>query len=117
VLVVEDEDGIRRLIAEILRGCGYTVLSARDAQQALELLRDSREPITLLLTDVVMPGLSGHELARMAQASLPGLRVLLTSGYDDTLGDEAPYPFLAKPFDAMVLARTVREVIDGRGGK
>jgi DNA-binding NtrC family response regulator len=117
VLVVEDEEGIRRLMVEILRGCGYTVLSARDGEHALGLLCATRDPIELLLSDVVMPGLSGHELARAARESHPGIRVLLTSGYDDTVGDEEQFPFLAKPFDAMALARSVRDTIDGTTGK
>jgi signal transduction histidine kinase/CheY-like chemotaxis protein len=117
VLVVEDEDGIRRLMVEILRGCGYTVLSARDGEHALGLLRATRDPIELLLSDVVMPGLGGHELARAARESHPGIRVLLTSGYDDSVGDDDQFPFLAKPFDAMALARSVRDVIDGKTGK
>jgi two-component system cell cycle sensor histidine kinase/response regulator CckA len=116
VLVVEDEEAVRRMAARTLSSRGYRVLEASDAAQAL-----AREPewgpIDLLVTDVVMPGIGGRELAAALLARRPGLRLLYISGYTD---DEvtrrglldAGAPFLEKPFEAEGLARRVREVLE-----
>ncbi|MFL5514861.1 MAG: ATP-binding protein [Gemmatimonadales bacterium] len=116
VLVVEDEEPVRRMAARTLSARGYRVLEAADAAQAL-----AREPewgpIHLLVTDVVMPGMGGRELAAVLLARRPGLRLLYISGYTD---DEvtrrglldAGAPFLEKPFEAEGLARRVREVLE-----
>jgi PAS domain S-box-containing protein len=116
VLVVEDEEAVRRMAVRTLSARGYRVLEAGDATQAL-----AREPewgaIDLLVTDVVMPGLGGRELAAALTARRPGLRLLYISGYTD---DEvtrrglldAGAPFLEKPFEAEGLARRVRDVLD-----
>ncbi|MCK9460057.1 MAG: response regulator [Proteobacteria bacterium] len=117
VLVVEDEDAVRRLTERILRAAGYRVLAASNGGEALLLCEKHGDAIDLLLTDVVMPQMGGRELfARLATIS-PGLRVLFTSGYtDDTIvhhGLLAPGTrFIGKPFNAAALARKVREVLD-----
>ena len=74
---------MRRLVAEILETTGYTVLQAGDGPSALELLRRHAEPVELLVTDVVMPGMSGPEVANAVTAMRPGMQVLYTSGYTD----------------------------------
>ncbi|HET8644508.1 MAG TPA: PAS domain S-box protein, partial [Vicinamibacteria bacterium] len=117
VLVVEDEAGLRGLIGECLQGAGYTVLEAPDGLSALEVSDRHPGAIDLLLTDTVMPGMTGRELAETLLVRRPGVAVLFTSGYtDDTvvlrgvLAEEMD--FLQKPFTLEALARTVREVLD-----
>jgi PAS domain S-box-containing protein len=115
ILIVEDEPGIRALMAQSLRGLGYEVLEAADAEAALRLAAGRR--IDLLLSDVVMPGLDGPALAEALAARQPELRVLFVSGYAPGLVPGRPtverrYAFLAKPFDAATLASRVREVLD-----
>jgi CheY-like chemotaxis protein len=118
VLLVEDEAIVRQLVAEILESNGYTVLRAGDGPSALELLRRHTGGIDLLLTDVVMPGMSGPEVAGAVAAMRPGTQVLYMSGYTDSAIDhhgvlEHGIAYLAKPFTADELARTVREILDG----
>lgn len=115
VLVVEDEETVRRTAANMLREPGYRVLEAGTATAALKTLeRDSA--VTLLFSDVVMPGsVNGHELAHEARSRWPGLKVLPISAYDgDTLGpaiDQAPGWFLRKPYRDYELAQAVRDAI------
>ncbi len=115
VLLVEDEDVIRRLAAKMLAQHGYTVLSAGDPLEALQLAAEVGE-IDLLLTDVVMPSMNGPELARLLVAERPGLRVLFTSGYPagafagrGVLDDDEP--LLQKPFTSSDLVAAVRDAI------
>ncbi|MFN8091082.1 MAG: response regulator [Vicinamibacteria bacterium] len=102
---------------EILEGLGYRVLEVADGEDALVVAQASRERIDLLLTDVVMPRLSGGELARRLCAERPSLKVLLVSGYTDEsvrhhlVAEDAP-PILEKPFDRERLGRAVREALD-----
>ena len=117
VLVVEDEQAVRELEAEVLAGHGYRVLVAGDAQEALALEERCQEPIALLVTDVVMPGRSGRELAREFVRRRSGTRVLYVSGYanDAFVGGgllEAGGWFLQKPFSPEALAHKVRDVLD-----
>jgi CheY-like chemotaxis protein len=101
VLIVDDEALIRLAVAEILREAGATVHLAANGQQALDILTEHPE-IDLLFTDVLMPGMSGVELANRAIERCPALRVVLTTGY---IGDEdtSRYPVLRKPWDANEL--------------
>jgi hypothetical protein len=117
VLVVEDEEAVRKLEAESLAAQGYRVRVAADAQEALALAERMPERIDLLVTDVVMPGRSGRELAEELSRRRPGLRVLFVSGYvDDEFPDAGQAGsevwFLPKPFTPRVLANKVREVLD-----
>lgn len=116
VLVVEDDDGIRRLLRRTLEDAGYTVIDASNGSAALELLAgDPTTPVDLLVTDVVMPGLSGTETADRAAELRPGLRVLFMSGYtDDALARHRlrHANFLPKPFSPATLIGTVRSVLD-----
>jgi CheY-like chemotaxis protein len=118
VLLVEDEAEVRELTREILENEGYSVLLAADGPGALGVSQQHPGRIHLLLTDVVMPEMSGSELARRLQGRDPDLKVLYTSGYtDDTLVrhgvSESRAALLHKPFTAESLAGKVREVLDG----
>ncbi|MGH9861890.1 MAG: response regulator, partial [Candidatus Acidiferrales bacterium] len=117
LLVVEDEEGLRRLISESLRSRGYTVITACDGREAFELAEANGQRIRLLLTDVVLPQMSGGEVARQLTALYPTLRVIYMSGYTDrglgANGDLQPgLHFLQKPFSLKALAAKIREVLD-----
>jgi len=118
ILTVEDEEEVRELTGQILAGQGYTVLAAANGEEALKVAREhGTDAIHLLLTDVVMPGMSGRELAKHLALLLPKLKVLYMSGYTDNaivhhgvLDEEVNY--IQKPFTVDALARKVREVLD-----
>jgi PAS domain S-box-containing protein len=117
VLLVEDEDGVRMLARLVLQTNGYTVLEARNGRDALTVAERHAGPIHLLVSDVVMPQMSGREVADRLRAVRPGLRVLYISGYaDDAIVHhgvlEPGLAFLQKPFSPAVLVRKVREVLD-----
>ncbi len=121
ILLVEDEEAVRAVAQRILKGLGYQVQDFSSGEAALAWLRDSRERVDLLLSDVVMPQLGGPALAGKLRELDPGLRVLFMSGYtDDSMGryglDLEHVPFLNKPFAAAELARKVREVLDAPTG-
>jgi two-component system cell cycle sensor histidine kinase/response regulator CckA len=117
VLVVEDEPLVRKLTVRILSTQGYQVLEASDGPGALEQARTHQGTIHLLVTDVVMPGMTGKEVAATLQAGNPALRVIYMSGYAEHAVVqkgviEEGIAFIPKPFDPLDLARTVREVLD-----
>ncbi|MCC6522158.1 MAG: PAS domain S-box protein [Polyangiaceae bacterium] len=119
VLVAEDEAGVRKLLCELLRRWGYRVLEAEHSADALRIGRDEAQGIDLLVSDVVMPDISGQGLAEELGALRPRLKVLLMSGYTENAvvrhGVLSPgRHFLAKPFTPEALARKVREVLDER---
>jgi PAS domain S-box-containing protein len=117
VLVAEDDASVREIVTEVLTHKGYRVLRAPDGQTALEMARAEPGEIRLLVTDIVMPSMSGRELAEALVAERPGLRVLYMSGYtDDAVVRhgvlEEGLPYLQKPFTPRALAVKVREVLD-----
>lgn len=116
ILLVEDEETIRGLAERVLLQYGYTVVVARNPAEA-EVLAAETKGIGLLLTDVVMPGGSGLVLAATLRSRMPGLKLLVMSGFTGERGEAAPVPegtpFLAKPFGPEELARKVREALDG----
>jgi len=117
VLLVEDEAALRSLAQEILRDQGYKVIAAGSGAEALELVRSYKAPIDLLVTDVVMPGMDGRELADRLGPVHPETRCLFMSGYTDDAVvrrgvREEGMPFLQKPFTIDALALKVREVLD-----
>jgi PAS domain S-box-containing protein len=117
VLVVEDEEAVRALARQVLEMHGYTVLEASHGGEALLLCEQRREPIHLLLTDVVMPHMSGQELAERLAAQHPEMKVLYMSGYTDQAivhhGVLEPDLFyLQKPFSSNALVHKVRQVLD-----
>jgi CheY-like chemotaxis protein len=117
VLVVEDEDTLRTLCERILGDLGYQVMPARNGAEAIALAQGYDDRIDLLLTDVVMPGMNGAELATQLVLHHPEMQVLFMSGYtDDAIGkhgvlDEG-VSFIGKPYTPSALARKVREVLD-----
>jgi PAS domain S-box-containing protein len=118
VLVVEDEEAVRTLACRVLRAKGYRVIEAASADLAVAILGGSTEPIDLLLTDVVMPGMSGPTLAQRLVAQHPSLRVLYMSGYaEEAIERQGALPaggeLLEKPFTADQLARRVRAAMAG----
>jgi len=117
ILLVEDEEGVRELAQMLLETDGYTVLAAETAAQAETVYATHRGPIHMLLTDVVMPGMSGRELAKRITTKSPNTRVLYMSGYtDNVIADggmlEPGIAFLQKPFTPAVLAQKIREVLE-----
>jgi two-component system, cell cycle sensor histidine kinase and response regulator CckA len=117
ILLVEDEDLVREPARRILARHGYTVLAARDANQALAIVHDHPGQIDLLLTDVVMPGRSGRELSVAAREHRPSMHVLFMSGYNNAvivhegILDDGVH-LIEKPFAADDLLRRVRDVLD-----
>jgi PAS domain S-box-containing protein len=117
ILLVEDEPEVRELVTEILRGHGYRLLAAVDSADALRILDERAETIDLLLTDVVMPGMSGRDLAERVRRSRPQVKVLYMSGYtDDAVGERGVLDpgmvLLQKPFTPRTLLRKLRDVLD-----
>ncbi len=116
VLLVEDEDAVRALAREVLRRHGYAVLEARHGVDALTVVEAHADTIDLMVTDVVMPHMSGRDLAERLGAVRPAMKVLFMSGYTDHAAvhrDLTPgTAFLQKPFTPDLLARTVRQVLD-----
>ncbi|MEK6304126.1 MAG: response regulator [Acidobacteriota bacterium] len=117
ILLVEDEEIVRRLTREVLKTQGYTVLEARDGMEALSIFEQRDRTIDLMLTDVVMPNIGGAELARRVWSVRPDMKVVCMSGYTDDANLQhgvsgASIAFLQKPFTPATLARKVREVLD-----
>ncbi len=118
ILLVEDEAALRHAVAKALRKLGYTVLEAEDGERALELWKTGA--VDLLLSDEVMPGMTGSELARRLRTADPALPVVLISGYLDGAGGEGPAPgtvVVSKPFSLRTIAGILREVLDGSGSR
>ncbi len=116
VLVVEDQDGVRTLVCAILKNKGLRVIDASDPARALELIESMPEPAQLLLTDMVMPGMSGHALSELVRARWPAIRILYMSGYseDATAHQIGPdVSFIQKPFSPEQLARAVQSALSG----
>jgi PAS domain S-box-containing protein len=116
VLVVEDQDEVRAFAAGVLRSYGYNVLTAADGPKALALAAQHADPIHILLTDVVMPGMSGRQLADELRAQRPELRILYTSGYSqDVIANrgvlDADVAYLAKPYSPELLGVRLRQAI------
>ena len=118
ILVVDDDDPVRVMLARLLRTQGYAVLEARDGLEALKILKAHHARIELLLTDVVLPGMGGRELAEHVRRERPNIKVLYTSGYtDDVILQHQllshDVSVLQKPYTRSSLAQKVREVLDG----
>jgi two-component system, cell cycle sensor histidine kinase and response regulator CckA len=113
ILLVEDEDSVRQLVRETLEARGYRVLEAANGDAALALAASHSDPIHLLITDVVMPGLNGHELVQQLAPTRPTLKVLYLSGYaqESISTSDAAKSFLQKPFTLQSLSRKVREIL------
>jgi two-component system cell cycle sensor histidine kinase/response regulator CckA len=117
LLIVEDDEAVRTLARTVLSECGYTIELANDGAEALALLEKDRG-FHLIITDVIMPRVSGRQLYDHVRKSLPDTKVLFISGYtDDALATrgvlEQGFNFLEKPFSPAALAQQVREILDG----
>ena len=118
IFVVEDDPQVLSFVTELLGGEGYVVVSTWDSDEALRLARSHTGPIHLLLTDLVMPVLTGQELAGEVRAIHPDMKVLFMSAYSLEIAEDykvhlAPgEPFLAKPFSIAALQRTVRAALN-----
>jgi PAS domain S-box-containing protein len=117
ILYVEDEDSLREVTCEYLKSKGYSVLLASGAQEALQVAENGSPRIDFLLTDVILPGSSGVQLAQRLVGSFPQMRVMYVSGYTaDTIfhhgGHDPNFVFLTKPFSLPALARKIRAVLD-----
>jgi two-component system, cell cycle sensor histidine kinase and response regulator CckA len=117
ILVVEDEEVVRNLTVRMLHTLGYQTLQAADGAEALEICRNHSEPIHLILTDMVMPHMSGREFVDELRRVRGGFRVLFVSGYgsEDAIGGvpiSPDTPLIQKPFTRDSLARKIREVLD-----
>jgi CheY-like chemotaxis protein len=117
ILLVEDDDAVRRVTASILESGGYAVTSEKDGASALESLSDASAAPQLLVTDVVMPGMDGREVARRVSARFPAVRVLFISGYTENAIVhqgvlEEGIEFMPKPFTSADLLQRVRALLD-----
>jgi CheY-like chemotaxis protein len=118
ILLVEDEENVRRPLSEILKSRGYRVLEAADGAQAIELSKQHSGPIHLMVTDILMGSMSGVELAEKLSYDRAGMKVLFATGYPAGLAEEgsgldsADTNLLKKPFSGKDLAAKVREVLE-----
>jgi len=117
IVLAEDDAQVRRLAERTLAAAGYTVQACADGEQCLAAVRDGSPGPDLLVTDLVMPGIGGHQLARRCRELAPGLRVLFVSGYTDDVAERqglvgAGQAFLPKPFTPAELVARVREILD-----
>ncbi len=117
VLVAEDDDTVRELAKKILEKAGYTVLSARDGREALEIFKNHKKDISLAFLDIVMPGIGGMSLAETFEKEKPGIKILFTSGYSanaihDNFILHKGVHHIPKPYEAEGLLRKVREVLN-----
>ncbi len=114
VLLVEDNEQVRQFAEDLLRDLGCDVIAAADGKEALELL--DTKPVDLMFTDVVMPGISGIELARQARQLKPGLPVLLATGYSDEVVKGSPeFEVVPKPYRPQQLGKAITDVLNRQG--
>jgi two-component system cell cycle sensor histidine kinase/response regulator CckA len=119
VLVVEDDDNVRELACSFLKSLGYNIMEAEDGLKAMEIINGNNtlKNIDLLLTDIVMPGMRGDELAERVKKMRPGIKIILTSGYTDSdiiqggIGNEA-FNFLPKPYTIKQMAKKIEKVLE-----
>jgi two-component system, cell cycle sensor histidine kinase and response regulator CckA len=116
VLVVDDEQGLRELVCRGLKAEGYNTIEAAEGAEALQVMETAPQPVDLVVTDVVMPGMDGRELGRRLSQRWPDLPILYISAYDvnDIFRRGSPHssaPFLQKPFQLEELINTVRDLL------
>jgi two-component system, cell cycle sensor histidine kinase and response regulator CckA len=116
ILLVEDEAFVRWATAEVLESAGYRLVTAASAVEALDACRERSEPVDLLLADVVMPGMSGRDLAAEFESCCPSAQVLLMSGYPEQMAlcevSATGRKYLAKPFSVGMLLQRLREILE-----
>ena len=116
ILVADDETSIRKLVRDSLEPLGYKILEASDGKEALEIFRRGEPQIDMLLTDVIMPKMTGKKLAEILLAEKPGFKVLYMSGYtDDVIANQGvldeDIEFINKPLVPSLLTKKIREVL------
>ncbi len=119
ILLVEDDDAVRRFAGRALRNKGYRVLEANNGEVAMDVINDADDTINLIISDLVMPGMDGHTMIRLVRHEYPDIRVILMSGYSenvfaDEIENDPSIYFLAKPFSLKDLAGKVKEVMYGQ---
>jgi two-component system, cell cycle sensor histidine kinase and response regulator CckA len=115
ILLVDDEEGVRKLVVAVLKSNGYDVLEANNGTAALAVYEKNGHKIDMVLTDVVMPQMNGFELGKQLSERAPALKILYMSGYRDNTSaptGQPPRAFLHKPFTPQILLRKIREVLD-----
>ena len=118
VLLTEDEQDVREIARQFLESGGYRVIEAKNGAEAIRLAAEHRGQIQLLVTDMVMPGMTGQELALRLQTEHPGLNVVFMSGYSEHAATEMANAdpsvrLLTKPFSRAAILRTVAEILRG----
>lgn len=116
VLAVDDDPGMLDLLGEILRPVGYTFIATTSGEEALQVAAAQQDKIDLLLTDVVLPGINGHELAKRLMMTCPDVNVLFMSGYlcpsmAHSVADKRIEAFIQKPFAPRTLLRKIRKLL------
>src|SRR5678815_3652522 len=114
ILLLEDDEDVRMAVSDLLKIAGYTVQEACDGMDAFQRLQSMTSPPSLVLTDVMMPRMTGPQLARQIYATMPAIQVLYMSGYSDHILEPVggrPLAFIRKPFTATDLTRKVRETL------
>jgi two-component system, cell cycle sensor histidine kinase and response regulator CckA len=122
ILLVEDEIRVRRVMSEVLQLRGYTVLEADNAEAALRVVRQSGKSVQLLVSDVVLPGKNGRDLAKELRRKVPGLKTILVSGYGESIAllganCTTDIHYLSKPFSAASLIDAVEVTLKGKKRK
>jgi two-component system, cell cycle sensor histidine kinase and response regulator CckA len=121
VLVVDDEEAVRRLAVRMLTWTGFQAIEARHGREALAAIEQHSGPVHLVLTDIKMPGMNGRELGRQVEARWPGKPILYMSGFASEVFQggllEPDAPFLAKPFSQDDLAAKVRSLLEPERGR
>ncbi len=120
ILIVDDEPGVLRACARMVQAAGYEVLTAGTGREALAVCDDHPGSVSLALIDLVMPEMTGPELAERLRAAYRGVKIVFMSGYStDEIGElgvmDPAAHFLGKPFSAEMLRQKVRDVLEGRG--
>ncbi len=118
ILIADDEESVRKLVHTVLAQSGYEVIEAKDGKEALELFEKNRDRVDMVLTDVVMPKMTGFQLSEQIEKLDPAKKIMFMSGYRDsqeTPGPNSIRPFLDKPFTPEVLLKQVREALDAYG--
>ncbi|MGH7232772.1 MAG: response regulator [Nitrospiraceae bacterium] len=111
---MEDDEDVRLVVGDMLRAQGYSVREAADGAQALQMLHTTPGPLHLILTDVMMPRVTGPQFVKHIESLLPTVKVLYMSGYTDQILEPAtgqPLAFIQKPFSAQVLIKKIRETL------
>jgi two-component system, cell cycle sensor histidine kinase and response regulator CckA len=115
ILLVEDQEDVRRAVTKMLQSYGYSVIAASNAEEALQILNVPEQRVDVLVTDVVLPGMDGKQLAAVVAEKRPATKVLLVSGYNEVVTEadlaDSTFLYLSKPFTAETLSNKIREIM------